>query len=652
MADIVPSRGDNPTQHEAAPLGPPVRGGGAPPGGLTDGSGTTVSGALTDGQAATAAGAPRAGAPRAGAEFRIGEVLAGRFEITGIVGRGGMAVVYEAYDRLIKETVALKAMLPEMMGDARTRRRFIREVNLARRLRHPGIVIVLDLLHHEGVLFYTMEFLRGQTLRALLAEREWLVLDEAAPILTAVSDALEHAHHVTIHRDISPENIVILLDGTVKLLDFGIARPLDTQVSRTTGRATGKAYYMAPEQRAEGAAPDVRADLWSLGVCFFEMLAGSVPMGFEKLTSHRPELPPACDEIVSHTVVPIERRYASVRQFREALDACARPKKQASEGRAGWLTKKRVFAACAAVAIIALALVPLLLQKRPEATGGQAALPAAGGEAAPGPQASAAAPAASAAIAQAEAWDFSGYWQGGAITNMRLERVGRGFTGWFMWTNRPQYKNSFEQGSFRGREDGMIEATCKCDVYQHNNVTIIFDPATGTADFSTQNEHSIQAQTHHRLQRTRTLAGEQIIETETLSASIFPGDKPRRVASHGGAKGFRITTNYPNTWLEIPVEIDKAGSRQVGVVLGFDDFGAKCQVAIDGTPIGSPIDTEYNGHNEGVSDIIWLGQHDFTAGTHKFWFLVLDPEESFLYSHDDTNRRMKRIFVDQIVFRG
>ena len=240
-----------------------------------------------------------------------------------MLGRGGMGMVYEVHDRITKQRLALKAILPSILSKPKAVDRFVQEVNTARRLRHPGIVAVYDVRQAGPLLLFTMEYLDGKTLRQVLNERGKLPLDEAVALLEKLCDALEYAHQYTVHRDISPENVMLLPGGRVKLLDFGIAKSMDPSTYTATHMSMGKAYYMAPEQRKDAAAVDHRADIFPLGVMFFEMLTGEMPMGYSRLTDMAPDVPADCDAVIAKSIVPVTQRYNTVSEFRRAIHACA-----------------------------------------------------------------------------------------------------------------------------------------------------------------------------------------------------------------------------------------------------------------------------------------------------------------------------------------
>ena len=233
-----------------------------------------------------------------------------------------MGIVYEVKDRLTGDRLALKTILPVHLSNPRAVERFTREINTARQLRHPNIVAVYDVGRDGSLLFFTMEFLEGANLRALMREGGRFELEEAVAILRPLCDALEYAHQFMVHRDLSPENIMVLPDGSVKLLDFGLARVAGRSTMTATGVPLGKAHYMSPEQRKGAARVDARTDIYALGVILFEMLTGKLPLGYRKAGDILPELPPQCDILIGRCLVPARRRVATVRAFRQALEQC------------------------------------------------------------------------------------------------------------------------------------------------------------------------------------------------------------------------------------------------------------------------------------------------------------------------------------------
>lgn len=211
------------------------------------------------------------------AAFPPGFVLAGRYEILGELGRGGMGRVYRARDRELADEVAIKTILGGGEEALAEQDRLLREVQLLRRLTHPNIVRVHDLGRFEAGIFVTMELVAGQSLDQALKTQRQPPLDRVRSILKQIAAGLEEAHaHGIVHRDLKPGN-VMLTPTRVKLLDFGIARAIHSDVRLTvTGLAVGTPMYMAPEQ-IQGASVDGRCDLYSLGVLAFTLLAGREP---------------------------------------------------------------------------------------------------------------------------------------------------------------------------------------------------------------------------------------------------------------------------------------------------------------------------------------------------------------------------------------
>lgn len=206
----------------------------------------------------------------------IGKLLDGRYEILEVIGEGGMAVVYKALCHRLNRYVAVKIMRDDMAADDEFRRRFCAESHAVAMLSHPNIVAVYDVSHNDAMEYIVMELVDGITLRQYMDKRGAVPWREALHFTKQMAKALSHAHERgIIHRDIKPQNIMLLKDGTIKIGDFGIAA-LENEMQEENGQAIGSIHYIAPEQ-ARGELPDARSDIYSLGVVMYEMLTGKKP---------------------------------------------------------------------------------------------------------------------------------------------------------------------------------------------------------------------------------------------------------------------------------------------------------------------------------------------------------------------------------------
>lgn len=265
--------------------------------------------------------------------------LLGRYEILREIGSGGMATVYLAHDVRHDRQVALKVLRPEL-GAVLGVERFLSEIRVTANLQHPHLLPLFDSGEAEGLLFYVMPYVRGESLRARLEREGQLGIEEAVRIASAVASALDYAHrNNVIHRDLKPENI-LLQDGQPVVSDFGIALAVrnagGARVTQT-GLSLGTPSYMSPEQAAGDRVIDARSDVYSLGAVTYEMLVGEPPhtganvqqvisrMLVEQprpISVHRPTVPVHLEEAILRALAKLPAdRFASAREFADAMNA-------------------------------------------------------------------------------------------------------------------------------------------------------------------------------------------------------------------------------------------------------------------------------------------------------------------------------------------
>jgi serine/threonine protein kinase len=298
-----------------------------------------------------------------------------KLEILEFLGRGGMGVVYKARQKTLNRLVALKLLAPERVKDTKFAERFTREAQALAALSHPNIVTIYDFGQAGGFYYLLMEFVDGLNLRQLLRTRKFTP-EEALSIVPPLCDALQFAHdRGIVHRDIKPENLLLDKTGRVKVADFGIAKMLGTingnkkgesaSLENTTQCTIGTPGYSAPEQKTDPARVDSRADIYSLGVVFYEMLTGELPGKPLEPPSRKVHIDVRLDEIVLRALEKKpELRYQQASEFKTQVETIsADPKKLETEKRqfAPPIRKPDHFWRWFAVAVFALISIPILI---------------------------------------------------------------------------------------------------------------------------------------------------------------------------------------------------------------------------------------------------------------------------------------------------
>src|SRR6185437_6257159 len=226
---------------------------------------------------------PAPSSPSSGGQtgLRPGAVLANRYEITALLGEGGMGAVYKAVDREVNRTIALKVIRPDLATNSSIIDRFKQELVLSHQVTHRNVVRIYDLGEADGMKFITMEYIEGTDLRSIIKERKAFAPGDAVEIMLQICRALEAAHAVgVIHRDLKPQNIMRDNQGRIVVMDFGLARLIESDGMTQTGALVGTMEYMSPEQ-ALGNTLDNRSDLFTLGLIFYELLSGKMPFSAE-----------------------------------------------------------------------------------------------------------------------------------------------------------------------------------------------------------------------------------------------------------------------------------------------------------------------------------------------------------------------------------
>jgi serine/threonine-protein kinase len=274
-------------------------------------------------------------------DIRPGAIFHGRYEVQGLIGRGGMGMVYRARDRVLDEVVAIKILRPDFAQDPKMAERFRSEIKLARRVRHRNVCAIHDYGEDRGLLFISMEFVEGTDLKRLLRERGALDADLAYDLAVQVAEGLQAVHEAGIvHRDLKTPNIMLDARGHARLMDFGVAKRVGEGTLTEQGHIVGTPEYMSPEQ-ARGEKVDSRSDLYALGVLTYEMFTGRVPFRgdtpISTIMKHLNDPPPVQGEPAARIPPPMRAvlgralakeprdRYATAHDMAEAIRRARSP---------------------------------------------------------------------------------------------------------------------------------------------------------------------------------------------------------------------------------------------------------------------------------------------------------------------------------------
>ena len=272
-----------------------------------------------------------------------GQKINERYEIIRLIGEGGMANVYLANDVLLDRKVALKILRGDLADDEKFVRRFQREAISSSSLNHPNIVEMYDVGEDNGKYFIAMEYIKGQTLKSLIKRRGPLTIPEVIDVMLQLTNAITHAHNAyIIHRDIKPQNVLILDDGRLKITDFGIALALNNELTQTNS-VMGSVHYLPPEQ-ANGEGATIKGDIYSLGILMYELLIGKLPFRGENAVEiaikHMKEPIPSVHQLRPDILQTLENiilkscaknpknRYDSVGEMYQDLEEALNPNKK------------------------------------------------------------------------------------------------------------------------------------------------------------------------------------------------------------------------------------------------------------------------------------------------------------------------------------
>ena len=318
---------------------------------------------------------------------RLATALADRYRLQRELGQGGMGTVYLAEDLKHHRTVAIKVFRPEVAASLGTAR-FLREIEIAAQLEHPHILTLIDSGEVDGILYYVMPFVTGESLRARLTREGKLSIADVVRMLRDVADGLAAAHHQNlVHRDVKPDNVMISGNHAV-VADFGVAKAVSSatgvQGMTTTGVSVGTPTYMSPEQASAEPTIDHRTDIYSLGVMAYELLTGQPPFTGRspqavlaaQLTAEpvpvsnlRPETPPALADLVMRCLAKDrEDRWQSTDEVLQRLEAMATPGAGVPSvhvpGAQRKARRRMVRSVSVAGPLLLIALVALVIQRR------------------------------------------------------------------------------------------------------------------------------------------------------------------------------------------------------------------------------------------------------------------------------------------------
>ena len=270
-----------------------------------------------------------------------GQKINDRYEIIKSIGEGGMANVYLAHDIILDRDVAVKVLRGDLANDEKFVRRFQREALSASSLSHPNIVEVYDVGEDDGKYYIVMEYVEGKTLKELVKRRGSLTIPEVIDIMLQLTSGLAVAHEAyIIHRDIKPQNIMILDNGLVKITDFGIAMAVNSTGLTQTNSVMGSVHYLPPEQ-ACGKGSTIKSDIYSLGILMFELITGKVPYRGENaveialkhmkeqipsVRKYNENIPQSIENIIlKSTAKNPKNRYNNVLEMYHDLETCTDP---------------------------------------------------------------------------------------------------------------------------------------------------------------------------------------------------------------------------------------------------------------------------------------------------------------------------------------